>query len=133
VRGRPVGLVVKGEESLVWCAAEVGGAAAHLRLHLASDRVCPNSPHASLEEVSGAAQADQRVMPKARSGSPRHVGSRQAAGSVTSLPTVPLATVNSHGVRLTQTTHSWRSRAAATAVRAWPSLSRLCWRLVKWA
>jgi hypothetical protein len=74
--GRSDDLVVTGDEGVVWCAAGAGGAAAHLRLHLASDRVCPNSPHASLEEVGGAAQADQRVVPKARSGSPRRVGSR---------------------------------------------------------
>src|SRR5919109_747595 len=76
---------------------DAGGAAAHLRLHLAADRGCPNRPHASLEEVRGAAQAAQRVGPKARSGSPRRVGSRSAAGSVTSVPVVPPATCSSHG------------------------------------
>ena len=115
-----------------WCAIEVGGAAAHPRLHLASDRVCPYSPHASLEEVSGAARADQRVVPKARSGSLRHVGVA-SGGRVGHLLAGGAASHRQlHGIRLTQITHSWRSRAAATAVRAWVSLSGLVWRLVRW-
>src|SRR5215207_1879260 len=108
------------------------------RLCLASNRVCPNILYPSLEgETGGAAHAQKRGGPQGGSASsPRPLASRpQAAGVVTSLrgSSWPAAMAACQGVRLVTTTHSHRSRAAASAVRAWAVDRGLSWRLVRWA
>jgi hypothetical protein len=109
------------------------------RLCLACNRVGPNILDPSLwGRRAGLLRLTRGVVPKAQASLPRPlVGSGQAAGAVTSLAArgsrVPAAMVACQATRLVTTTHSHLSRAAASAVRAWASLSWWWSRPVRWA
>src|SRR6266511_428225 len=116
----------------------VGGALARLPgLCLASNRVGPNILYPSLwGRRAGLLMLSRGVVPKGQRELAPPVGQQpQAAGVVTCLrgSRVPAAMAACQPMRLVTTTHSHRSRAAASAVRAWASLSWLWSRPVRWA
>ena len=116
-----------------WCLA--GGAWPAAVLDLTRNRVLPGSPDPSLGPgAGGAPRLRVGFCPRANRVRParRSPGCHQAAVAVTpSGRAVPAAMAASRATRLVMTTNSWRSSAAAAAVRACPSWSWLELRLVR--
>ena len=94
-------------------------------------------PSSGLAGGGRGALASVRVLPKERAGfvpARQSAGLHQAAVAVTCPGSAaPLAIIGSQGTRWVVTTKSWRSSAAARALRALPSLSLFCPRPVRCA